>query len=202
MKNIAVLASGYGSNLQAIINAIKNKKIKNAKIALVISDRADAYALVRAKKHSIPFLYINPEDYKYRTSYDCEVVKELQKHKIDLVVLAGFMRIISPCFIRAYHNKIINIHPALLPAFKGTDGIGDALSYGVKVTGVTVHFVDEKMDNGAIILQSAVLIKETDTKESLAKKIHKLEHKLFPRAIKLILEGKIRLCGRKVKVML
>lgn len=134
MKNLAVFSSGFGSNLQAIINAVKKGKVK-ANIALVISDNVDAYSLVRAKRAGIDFLYVDPDDFNDRTCYDKFIVKRLKKEKIDYVVLAGFMRIISDYFVRQYKNRIINIHPALLPSFKGTQGIKDVLDYGVKLAG-------------------------------------------------------------------
>lgn len=198
MKNIAVFCSGYGSNLQAIINFIKKKKIK-ARIALVLSDRVDAYALVRARKEKIPVLYADPADFKDRVSYDRFLISNLKKKKIDYVVLAGFMRLMSPYFIRCFRGRVLNIHPSLLPSFKGTQGIKDALSYGVKITGVTVHFVDEKLDHGPIIAQSALEIKATDTQATLAERIHRLEHKLYPQAVRLLIENKLKIQGRKVK---
>ena len=199
MKNLAVFSSGFGSNLQAIINAVKKGKV-NANIVLVISDNIDAYSLVRAKKAGIDFLYVDPADFKDRTSYDKFIMKRLKKEKMDYVVLAGYMRIVSDYFIRRYKNKIINIHPALLPSFKGTQAILDALDYGVKVTGVTVHFVTSALDEGPVILQSALEIKDDDTLESLSERIHRLEHKLYPRAIDLLVNGKLLVKGRKVLI--
>ena len=199
MKNLAVFSSGFGSNLQAIVNSVKKSKVK-ANIALVISDNVDAYSLVRAKKAGIDFLYADPADFKDRTSYDKFIVRRLKKEKIDYVVLAGFMRIISDYFIRQYKHKIINIHPALLPSFKGTQAISDALDYGVKVTGVTVHFVTSTLDSGPVILQSALDIKDDDTLISLSERIHRLEHKLYPKALDLLVNGKLLVKGRKVFV--
>ncbi len=199
MKNLAVFSSGFGSNLQAIVNSVKKSKVK-ANIALVISDNVDAYSLVRAKKAGIDFLYADPADFKDRTSYDKFIVRRLKKEKIDYVVLAGFMRIISDYFIRQYKHKIINIHPALLPSFKGTQAISDALDYGVKVTGVTVHFVTSTLDGGPVILQSALDIKDDDTLISLSERIHRLEHKLYPKALDLLVNGKLLVKGRKVFV--
>ena len=198
--NFAVFASGRGSNLQAIIKAVKKGKIK-ANLALVLSDNKGAYALKRAKRAKIKTAVIDPKPFKSREEYDAEVIKVLEQEKIDLIVLAGFMRIISSVLIGHYQNKILNIHPALLPSFKGTHGIDEAFNYGVKVTGVTVHFIDDKMDHGPIILQGAVKIEENDTLETLETKIHKLEHKLYPEAIRLFVEGKIKVEGRKVKII-
>jgi phosphoribosylglycinamide formyltransferase-1 len=199
MKNLAVLCSGFGSNLQAIINSVKKDKIK-AKIALVLSDKVDAYALVRAKKAGLNILFVDPKDYPDRLNYDKQVVKQLRKHKIDYVVMAGFMRIVSDYFIKSFKNRVVNIHPSLLPAFKGTNGIADAFKYGVKATGVTVHFVNESLDGGPIILQQPIKIEPGDSVDSLEEKIHKIEHKLYPKAIDLLVRGKLLVKGRKVLV--
>jgi len=195
----AVFASGYGSNLQAIINAVKSKKIK-AKLALVIADRADAYALRRAKKAKVPAVFIDPKLYADREAFDRHAVGLLRKANVDVVVLAGFMRILSGYFIKEYRNKILNIHPSLLPAFKGAHAIKDAFDYGVKVTGVTVHIVDEQMDNGPIILQEPLPVRSKDTLAQLTAKIHRLEHKVYPHTIDLFIRGKCTISGRKVIV--
>lgn len=197
--NIAVFCSGKGTNLQAIIDAVKKGEIK-AGLSLVISDNKDAYALVRAKNAGIETFFIDPSRFKTRDEFDREVIKHLERKKIDLVCLAGFMRIISPCLVQRYKNRILNIHPALLPSFKGTEGIKDALEYGVKITGPTVHFVDEKMDHGPIILQAAVEVKDDDTEETLAERIHQQEHIIYPKAVKLFAEGRLKIEGRKVKI--
>ena len=178
---------------------LSRRKIK-AKLRLVVSDAPDCYALKRARRAGIETLVQEAKNFRNRIAYDKAIVRQLRKRKIKLVVLAGFMRIISPYFVRAYKNKIINIHPALLPSFKGTHGIRDAFKYGVKVTGPTVHFVDERMDHGPIILQEAVPVKESDTEKTLAKRIHKAEHRIYPRAIKLFVEKKVKVSGRKVKI--
>ncbi len=195
--NIAVFVSGNGTNLEAIIDAISRGEIK-AKIALVVSDNKDAYALVRAKKANVETFVLSPKDFKSREDYDRKIIKELEKRSVRLVVLAGFMRLLSPYFVRQYKNKIMNIHPALLPSFKGTHGIKDAFEYGMEMTGVTVHFVDGELDHGPIILQEAVSIDGDDTLETLEEKIHKVEHRLYPRAIRLFVEGKLKIEGRKV----
>ncbi len=196
--NIAVFVSGNGTNLQAIIDAVSRGEIK-AEIALVVSDNKDAYALERAKRSGIKTFTLSPKGFKKREDYDKEIIKELKKHNVELVVLAGSMRLISSHFIKQYKNKIINIHPALLPSFKGTCGIKDAYFYGVKRTGVTIHFVDEDLDHGPIILQETLSIDENDTLEALEEKIHKIEHKLYPEAIRLFVEGKLKVEGRKVR---
>ena len=197
--NIAVFVSGNGTNLEAIIDAISRGEI-NAKIALVVSDNKDAYALARAKKANVETFVLSAKGFKSREDYDKEIIKELEKRSVKLVVLAGFMRLLSPYFIRQYKNKIMNIHPALLPSFKGTRGIKDAFEYGAKTTGVTVHFVDEELDHGPAILQEAVSIDEGDTLETLEEKIHKIEHKLYPKAIQLFVEGKLKIEGRRVRI--
>lgn len=181
--NIAVLCSGNGTNLQAIIDKVGEGYIP-ARIALVVSDNKNAFALERAKKAGIETLVLNPKDFGTREEFDKGVIKNLQKRKVGLVVLAGYMRLLSGHFIKEYENRIMNIHPALLPSFKGTHGVADALEYGVKVTGPTVHFVDEKLDHGPIILQRALEVKDDDTEESLLARMHKEEHRIYPEAIK------------------
>ena len=197
--NIAVLCSGSGTNLQAIIDSVKNGSIP-VNIALVLSDNQSAYALERAKKAGIETVVLNSKNYKSREDFDREVVKNLNKRNIGLVVLAGFMRLLSPYLIKEYRNKIMNIHPALLPSFKGTNGIKDALDYGVKVTGATVHFVDEHLDNGPIILQKCVEIRESDTEEALLERVHKAEHEIYPEAVKMFAEGRLKIEGRRVVI--
>jgi len=198
--NIAVLCSGSGTNLQAIIDSVKSGYIP-AKIALVVSDNKDAYALTRAKNAGIETLVLNKKDFASREEFDKEIVKNLKKKNAELVVLAGFMRLLSPYFIKEYKNRIMNIHPALLPSFKGTRGIKDALESGVKVTGPTVHFVDEKLDHGPIILQKAVEVKDGDTEEALLERVHKEEHKIYPEAVKLFVEGRLKIEGGRVKIL-
>jgi len=198
--NIAVFVSGSGTNLQAIIDAVSRGEIK-AKISLVVSDNENAFALQRAKKAGIETFILSPEGFKTREEYDKVIIKELERKTVELIVLAGFMRLLSPYFVRQYKNRILNIHPALLPSFKGTHGIKDAFEYGAKQTGVTVHFVDDKLDHGPIILQEAVNVEESDTVEKLEEKIHKIEHKIYPKAIQLVAENKIKVEGRKVKII-
>ena len=197
MINIGVLASGRGTNLQAIIEAVEEGKIKG-RISIVISDNRDAYALKRAKQHNIKTQYVDFKSFKNREDYDKKIVGCLKEKKIDLVVLAGYMRILSPYFIRTYKNKIMNIHPALLPSFPGLHAQRQTLEYGVKVSGCTVHFVDEGVDSGPIILQKAVEVSDDDTEESLADKILKEEHQIYPRAIQLFSESRLMIKGRRV----
>jgi len=197
MINIGVLASGRGTNLQAIIEAIEEGKIEG-EIKVVVSDHPDACALKRAQQYHIDTRYINFKEFKNREDYDKEIIKTLKEKKIELVVLAGYMRILSPYFIRTYKNKIINIHPALLPSFLGLHAQEQAVVHGVKISGCTVHFVDEGVDSGPIILQKAVEVSDDDTEESLAAKILKEEHQIYPRAIQLFSEGRLIIKGRKV----
>jgi len=199
MKKIAILASGSGSNFEAIVHAQK-RRMFNAQIALLLCDKKDAFCRVRAQRLKVKNIFIDPVNYSSRESFDAAVRDILKKEKIDLVVLAGYMRILSPVFIGAFKNKVINIHPALLPAFKGGRAIKDAFDYGVKLTGVTVHFIDEKVDHGPIILQDTVVVKKGMNLKSLEAAIHKLEHQLYPIAIKLVLEGKVRIKGRRVQI--
>jgi len=196
----AVFASGYGSNLQAIMDAVKNGDIK-AELALVFCDQRKAQALIRAQGSGIKTLFLSRKDYAAPQSYDRDIVIHLKEEKIDFIVLAGYMRVLTPYFIKEYPNKILNVHPSLLPSFKGRQGAKDAFTYGAKVTGVTIHFVDEKMDHGPIILQDSFKIAEKDKLETVTEKIHKIEHKIFPKAIALFAEGRLRIKGRKVKVL-
>ena len=199
MINIGVLASDRGTNLQAIIEAIEDGKIEG-EIKVVISDHPDACALKRAQQYLIDTRHIDFKGFKNREDYDKEMVKTLKEKKIDLVVLAGYMRILSPYFIRTYKNKIMNIHPALLPSFIGLHAQKQAVKYGVKISGCTVHFVDEGIDSGPIILQKAVEVSADDTEESLAEKILKEEHQIYPRAIQLFCEGRLVIKGRRVLI--
>ncbi|HAP31440.1 MAG TPA: phosphoribosylglycinamide formyltransferase [Firmicutes bacterium] len=194
--DMAVLASGYGSNLQAIVNAVQNGGI-SGRVAVVISDRKGAYALQRARDSGIEALFIDPREHERRDAYDKAILEILHNRRIHLVILAGFMRLLTASFVQEFKSRIMNIHPSLLPAFPGLDGVKQALAYGVKVSGCTVHFVDEGLDTGPIILQEAVPVCDKDTEESLHARIHKVEHRLYPRAIQLFIEGKLHLEGRR-----
>ncbi|MER3446635.1 MAG: phosphoribosylglycinamide formyltransferase [Candidatus Dadabacteria bacterium] len=191
---LAIFVSGSGTNLQAIIDA----KIRNVDIVLVLSNNPSAYALERAKKHDIPVEVVDHRNFHSREEFEREVLMRLEPYNIDLIALAGFMRILSPFFIRSYKNRIINLHPALLPSFPGTHAAKQALDYGVKFTGCTVHFVDEGVDTGPIILQAVVPIYDTDTEDSLLERIHNEEHRIYPEAIRLFAEGKLKIEGRRV----
>jgi phosphoribosylglycinamide formyltransferase-1 len=196
---IGVLASGRGSNFQSIINAIENKEI-DAEIVLLITDNPEAYAIKRAINHGIEFIVMIPDNYPSKDLYFKEIANEFRKRKVDLVVLAGFMRIVKKPLIEAFPMKIMNIHPALLPSFPGLHSQKQAIEYGVKISGCTVHFVDEGMDTGPIIIQAAVPVFHDDTDETLSERILKMEHKIFPEAIKLYSENRLEVEGRIVKI--
>ncbi len=197
--NIAVFASGRGTNFSAIARAVKKGKIK-ASLSLLVCDNPEAKVLEKARRAGIKTLLIKREDFVSKRDFENKIIAQLKEEKIDLVVLAGYMRLLRPEFVNEYRGRILNIHPSLLPSFKGTEGIKDAFDYGVKLTGVTVHFIDEELDHGPIILQQAVKIEEDDTLETLEQKIHKVEHKLYPQAIGLFLEGKLKIEERKVRI--
>ena len=188
--NIAIFASGRGSNFAALLRAEK-KGIFKANISLLVCDNPQAPVIAKAKRAKIKVALVQRKDFASKQEFEQKIIGHLKENKIDLIAMAGFMRMLSPEFVNLYKNKIINIHPALLPSFKGSSGIKDAFEHGVKVTGVTVHFVDEEMDHGPIILQAHVKIEKTDTMESLEEKIHRAEHKLYPQAVKLFVEGRL-----------
>ncbi len=196
---LGVLISGSGSNLQSIIDNIENGKL-SATIKIVICNNPHSFGITRAQKHGLPVAVFKHDDFSTREDFDKELILILRSNEIDLVVLAGFMRILTPVFLKAFPQRIINIHPALLPSFPGTHGQKDAFEYGVKFSGCTVHFVDEGIDTGPIIIQSVVPVLQDDTKETLAARILKEEHKIYPQAIQFFAEGKIMISGRKVQI--
>ena len=196
---IGVLISGGGTNLQAIIDAIEAKRL-DAAIKLVLSNKVDAYGLVRAKNHGIATEILDHRKYPSRETYDQAVVDLLRAHSVELVVLAGFMRLLSPIFVKAYSNRIMNIHPALLPSFPGLHVQKKAVEYGVRFSGCTVHFVNDECDEGPIIIQAVVPVFADDTEAKLAARILKEEHRIYPRAIQLYAEGRLRVDGRRVIV--
>ncbi len=196
---LGVLVSGNGTNLQAIIDRIESGEIR-AGIACVISNKADAYALTRASRHGIPVVVHENFRFAERRSYDAETVNILRSHKVDLVIMAGFMRILTDVMVNAFPNAIMNIHPALLPSFPGLHAQQQALNHGVRFSGCTVHFVDCGTDTGPIILQAVVPVEQDDTEETLSARIQKAEHETFAQAIKLFAEGKIKVEGRKVRI--
>ena len=196
-KRIGVLLSGRGSNFEAIADSVASGKIPNAEIALVLSNREAAAGIERAKSRNLPTRVI-PSKGLEREAYDRLVVAALNEAKVDLVCLAGYMRLLSPYFVSAFPQKILNIHPSLLPSFPGLEAQRQALDYGVKFAGCTVHFVDENLDAGPIILQSVVPVEDDDTEESLSERILKEEHRIYSEAVKIILEGNYKIVGRRV----
>lgn len=197
VPRLAVLCSGQGSNLQAIINAIRARKLL-ARIVFVVSDNPQAKALQRARRFGIEARYLDPKSFPGRAEFEEALIGLLDGRGVEWVCLAGFMRILSPVFVRHYSGRILNIHPALLPAFPGAHAVADALSWGAKVTGVTVHFVDEHIDHGPIILQEAVPVMPKDNEARLLGRVHRVEHRLYPEAIRLVVSGRARVKGRKV----
>jgi phosphoribosylglycinamide formyltransferase-1 len=198
MKNLGILLSGRGSNFEAIAKNVAAARIPNARISVVISNRADAGGIATAKRLGLTSLVI-PSKGKDREAHDREVVAVLQQHKADLVCLAGYMRLLSPWFVRQFPHRILNIHPSLLPAFPGLEAQEQAFAYGVKVTGCTVHFVDEELDHGPIIVQKTVPVLDTDDERSLAARILEQEHVAYSEGINLVLEGKFEIAGRRLK---
>ncbi|MEA2657924.1 MAG: phosphoribosylglycinamide formyltransferase 1 [Candidatus Binatota bacterium] len=196
---IGVLISGGGTNLQAIIDAIEAKKL-DAEICVVLSNNADAYGLARAKQHGIATAVLDHKSFASREDYDQAVVDVLRARGVELVILAGFMRLLSPVFIKAYSNRIMNIHPSLLPSFPGLHVQKKALDHGVRFAGCTVHFVNEECDEGPIIIQAVVPVYPDDDEATLAARILKQEHRIYPRAIQLYAEGQLHVTGRKVLV--
>ena len=198
-KNIrlGVLVSGRGSNLQAIIDAINQGKI-NASIEIVISDREDAYALKRAEENHIKNIFVNPKEFESKQEFEKEIIRLLKENSVELICLAGFMRVLSPDIVRAFKDRIINIHPSLLPSFPGLHVQKKALEHGVKFSGCTVHFVDEGVDTGPVIIQAVVPIFDNDTEDSLSERILKQEHKIYPRAVQLIAEQRVTKKDRRV----
>src|SRR5271167_1025006 len=196
MKNLGILLSGRGSNFEAIADNAASGKL-DANIAVVISNREDAPGIESARRRGLPALAI-PSKGKPREEHDREVVAVLREHQVDLVCLAGYMRLLSPFFVAAFPNRILNIHPSLLPSFPGLEAQKQALEYGAKFAGCTVHFVDENLDAGPIILQAAVPIDDHDTEASLSEKILREEHRIYTEAVKLVLAGQYKITGRRV----
>jgi phosphoribosylglycinamide formyltransferase-1 len=196
---LGILISGSGTNLENIAVEIEERGLR-ARIAVVISDVEDAYGLVRANKHGLKAVFLDPGSFPDRAAYDRELIRVLEENGVVLVVLAGYMRLVGPEFVQAFRNRIMNIHPALLPSFPGTAGVPDALAYGVKVSGATVHFVDEGLDTGPIILQEAVPVLPGDDEEKLHNRIHEVEYRIYPQAIRYFCEGRLRVEGRQVRI--
>ena len=197
MKNLGILLSGRGSNFEAIANNVAAGRIPDARIAVVISNRAEARGIETARSLGLTTLVI-PSQGKNRAEHDREVVAALQKHQVDLVCLAGYMRLLSPWFVQQFPRRILNIHPSLLPAFPGLEAQEQAFAYGAKVSGCTVHFVDEELDHGPIIVQKAVPVLDSDDEHTLAARILEQEHIAYSQAIKIVLEGRFEIVGRKL----
>lgn len=197
---LGVMASGRGSNLQSIMDAAAAGKI-DAEVVVVLSDKEGAFALERARKAGIPAVHVNPANYTSKEDYERVVVEALRNYKVGLVCLAGYMRLVGPVMLEAFPNKIINIHPALLPSFPGLHGQEQALEYGVKFSGCTVHFVDEGIDTGPIIIQAVVPVLEDDTADTLSARILDREHVIYPEAVRLYAAGRLKINGRKVSVL-
>lgn len=196
---VGVLASGRGSNLQAILDAAARPAYP-ARVAVVISDRERAAALERATAAGVPAVFLNPKDYADRDAYDAALADTLRAHEVGLVCLAGFMRILSPAFVRAFEGRILNVHPSLLPAFPGLYPHRQALEHGVRCSGATVHFVEAGVDTGPIVLQAAVPVEPGDTEATLAARVLVVEHRLYPAAVGLFAEGRLEISGRRVIV--
>jgi phosphoribosylglycinamide formyltransferase-1 len=196
---IGVLLSGSGTNLQALIDAIAAGRL-NARIAIVVSNVPDALGLERARRHGLTAIALPHRDAPSRKAYDERLVDVLRAHRVELVVLAGFMRLVTPVLLAAFPNRVLNIHPALLPAFPGLHAERQALAHGARITGVTVHFVDEETDHGPILAQAAIPILPGDTEEQLHARVQRQEHRLYPYAIQLIAEGRVRIDGRRVEI--
>jgi phosphoribosylglycinamide formyltransferase-1 len=199
VKKIAIFASGSGSNYEAIMKTYQENAWQNGAVAIVICDQPQAYVIERAEKWGTPTFVLSPKNCESKVAYEQAILTKLREHSIDFIVLAGYMRLLGSTLLQPYQGSIINIHPSLLPAFTGKDAIGQAIKYGVRLTGVTIHYVDEGMDTGPIIYQQAVAIEEDETKESLAQKIQAIEHETYPRIIRACLDGEIVLEEGKVR---
>jgi phosphoribosylglycinamide formyltransferase-1 len=194
---VAVLASGSGTNLQALLD----HPVVGPHVVLVLSDRGEAPALERARAKGVEALFVDPKAFPDRPSFDRALLGALRERDVGFVVLAGFMRIVGPELVRAYAGRMLNLHPALLPSFPGAHGIRDALAWGVKVTGVTVHLVDEEVDHGPIVAQEAVSVLPEDDEATLATRIHEVEHRIYPEAVRALIEGRLEMRGRTVRVL-
>jgi phosphoribosylglycinamide formyltransferase-1 len=200
MLRLGVLISGGGTNLQAIIDAIELGQL-DAEVAVVVSSHSNAYGLELAKKAGIAAIHINPTAFATIKEFNHAIRVKLDEHEVDVVVMAGYMRLLGREVLQAYPSRVLNLHPALLPSFAGASGIQDAFEYGVKVTGVTVHFASENFDEGPIIAQEVVRIEEDDTVETVEAKIHSVEHRIYPAALQLLAEDRVRIVGRRVQIL-
>ncbi|EFM10743.1 phosphoribosylglycinamide formyltransferase [Paenibacillus curdlanolyticus YK9] len=196
---IAVFASGQGTNFQALVDAVRDQKL-DVIIELLVCDKPSAPVVERAQRAGVDTFIFKPKDYPSREAYESEIAAELERRGVGLIVLAGYMRILTPVLVEPYYGRMINVHPSLLPAFPGVNGIGQAFEYGVKLTGVTVHYVDGGLDSGPIIAQRAVEVADEDTESSLAERIHETEQALLPWVVQQIANGRVRLDGRRVTI--
>lgn len=201
MKEIAIFASGNGSNFESIVAKFNHHTStpSNGSISLLICDKPEAYVIERAEKWGVPTIVLQPKAFSSKTEYEQRVLEELKHYDIHYIVLAGYMRLIGPTLLEEYKGRIVNIHPSLLPAFPGKDAINQAIQAGVRISGVTVHFVDEGMDTGPIIAQEAVRVEEAESEQSLAKKIHEVEHRLYPKVVQDWIDGKVWFKEGKIK---
>ncbi len=197
---VGVLASGRGSNLQAIIDVSEKGKV-DAGVVVVISDLPDAYALIRAERHSIPNFHINPKGFKNKREYELAIIEKLKEHGVELILLAGYMRVVTNVLIDAFNGNVMNIHPALLPSFKGLQAQRQALEYGVRFSGCTVHFVTEDVDGGPVIVQAVVPVYDNDTEDTLSARIVEKEHIIYPKAVQLFAEGRLKREGGRVFIL-
>ncbi|NRR19854.1 phosphoribosylglycinamide formyltransferase [Brevibacillus sp. MS2.2] len=200
VRKLAIFASGSGSNFEAIVQAVQDGRLTGVEVALLVCDKPGAKVLERAERLGIDAFVFQPKEYADKAAFEQEIVAQLQKRDISLVVLAGYMRLVGDTLLSDYEGKIINLHPSLLPAFPGKDAIGQALAYGVKITGVTVHLVDAGLDTGPIIAQIPVAVQDTDTAETLAARIHAVEHELLVKVIGYLAEERVKLEGRLVQL--
>ena len=197
---VGVLISGSGTNLQAILDAAATDDLGGARVVVVVSNRPDAYGLERARKAGVPAVIVDHEAFAGREPFEEAIIEVLRKHEVELVALAGFMRLLTPRFLRSFPERVVNIHPALLPSFPGTHAQKQAFDYGVRITGCTVHFVDDGTDSGPVIAQAAVPVLPGDTEETLAARILKEEHRIYPHVLRLIATGRVTRTGRRVVV--
>ncbi|QDS36297.1 phosphoribosylglycinamide formyltransferase [Brevibacillus brevis] len=200
VRKLAIFASGSGSNFEAIVQAVQDGRLTGVEVALLVCDKPGAKVLERAERLGIDAFVFQPKEYADKAAFEQEIVAQLQKRDISLVVLAGYMRLVGDTLLSSYEGKIINLHPSLLPAFPGKDAIGQALAYGVKITGVTVHLVDAGLDTGPIIAQIPVAVQDADTTETLAARIHAVEHELLVKVIGYLAEERVKLEGRLVQL--
>ena len=200
MKKIAIFASGSGSNFEAIVQAVQSGRLNGVEVALLVCDKPGARVVERADRLGVETFVFSPREYADKAAFEAEIVAELKKRDVVLIVLAGYMRLVGETLLQAYGGRIINLHPSLLPSFPGKDAVGQAIAHGVKITGVTVHFVDAGLDTGPIIAQTPVAVEQTDTAETLAARIHQVEHQLLVEVIGWLAAEKVQVDGRQVRL--